>query len=64
MDPVALIEAQAAAGYAAEDVTMIIESMAQNGGEPTWSMGDDTPMPVLSVARTCCTITSSSVSRG
>ena len=40
--------AQAAAGYAAEDVTMIIESMAQNGGEPTWSMGDDTPMPVLS----------------
>ena len=48
MDPVALIEAQAAAGYAAEDVTMIIESMAQNGGEPTWSMGDDTPMPVLS----------------
>ena len=48
MDPSALIEAQAAAGYAAEDVSMIIESMAANGGEPTWSMGDDTPMPVLS----------------
>ena len=27
---------------------MIIESMAAAGGEPTWSMGDDTPMPVLS----------------
>ena len=48
LDPVELITAQAAAGYAAEDVSMIIESMAAAGGEPTWSMGDDTPMPVLS----------------
>ena len=48
MDAVGLIEAQAAAGYAAEDVSMIIESMAADGMEPTWSMGDDTPMPVLS----------------
>ena len=48
MDAVGLIEAQAAAGYAAEDVSMIIESMAADGMEPTWLMGDDTPMPVLS----------------
>ena len=48
MDADGLIEAQAAAGYAAEDVSMIIESMAADGMEPTWSMGDDTPMPVLS----------------
>jgi glutamate synthase (ferredoxin) len=48
LDPVDLIKAQAAAGFAAEDVSMIIESMAQTGGEPTWSMGDDTPLPVLS----------------
>eukprot|EP00227_Mantoniella_beaufortii_P014044 CAMPEP_0197590982 /NCGR_PEP_ID=MMETSP1326-20131121/12420_1 /TAXON_ID=1155430 /ORGANISM="Genus nov. species nov., Strain RCC2288" /LENGTH=1645 /DNA_ID=CAMNT_0043156305 /DNA_START=169 /DNA_END=5106 /DNA_ORIENTATION=+ len=48
MDAAALIEAQAAAGYSAEDITMIIEEMAGQGREPTWSMGDDTPMPVLS----------------
>ena len=48
MDAMELITAQATAGFAAEDVSMIIESMAQTGGEPTWSMGDDTPMPVLS----------------
>ena len=27
---------------------MIIESMAQVGAEPTFCMGDDTPLPVLS----------------
>ena len=48
LDATQLIEAQAVAGYSAEDVTMIIESMAADGREPTWSMGDDTPMPVLS----------------
>ena len=48
MDPVELIELQAAFGYAAEDVSMIIESMAQNGRRAHVVMGDDTPMPVLS----------------
>ena len=28
----------AAAGYSAEDITMIIEEMAGQGREPTWSM--------------------------
>ena len=27
---------------------MIIESMAMAGAEPTFCMGDDTPLPVLS----------------
>ena len=48
MDDVSFIESQARAGYASEDVSMIVESMAQEGIEPTWSMGDDTPVPVIS----------------
>lgn len=35
-------------GYSSEDVQMVIENMASQGKEPTFSMGDDTPMPVLS----------------
>lgn len=37
-----------AAGLGLEDTQMIIESMAQAGAEPTFCMGDDTPLPVLS----------------
>lgn len=35
-------------GYSTEDVQMVIENMASQGKEPTFSMGDDTPMAVLS----------------
>lgn len=35
-------------GYSIEDVQMVIENMASQGKEPTFSMGDDTPMAVLS----------------
>ena len=35
-------------GLGAEDTQMIIESMAMAGAEPTFCMGDDTPLPVLS----------------
>lgn len=35
-------------GYSIEDVQMIIESMASTGKEPTFCMGDDTPLAVLS----------------
>ena len=35
LDPIQLIESQARAGYAAEDITMIIESMASDAIEPT-----------------------------
>ncbi|GAB4817933.1 hypothetical protein N2152v2_004979, partial [Parachlorella kessleri] len=38
---------QAATGYGQEDTTMVIESMAQTGAEPTYCMGDDVPLPVL-----------------
>lgn len=31
-----------------EDSAMVIEQMAQAGAEPTYCMGDDIPLPVLS----------------
>ena len=36
------------AGMGLEDTQMIVEGMAQAGAEPTYCMGDDTPLPVLS----------------
>ena len=39
---------QAANGFGQEDSTMIIEGMATTGAEPTYCMGDDIPLPVLS----------------
>ena len=39
---------QTAFGYTAEDVEMIIEEMAAQGKEPTFCMGDDIPLAVLS----------------
>lgn len=47
--PESLMQLQTASGYTAEDVSMIIEAMAADGKEPTFCMGDDTPLPVLSV---------------
>ena len=38
---------QRAFGYTAEDLRLIVNPMAE-GQEPTWSMGDDTPLAVLS----------------
>eukprot|EP00887_Chlorella_sp_A99_P001969 scaffold18.g1969.t1 len=38
---------QAAMGYGLEDMQMIVEAMAQTAAEPTYCMGDDTPLPVL-----------------
>lgn len=35
-------------GYSSEDVQMIIESMASQGKEPTFCMGDDIPLAILS----------------
>ena len=43
-----LLQRQAAFGYTAEDVELIIQSMAINGKEPTFCMGDDIPLAVLS----------------
>ncbi|HEY4035081.1 MAG TPA: glutamate synthase large subunit [Ktedonobacteraceae bacterium] len=35
-------------GYTHEDVEMVLRPMLQDAKEPTWSMGDDTPLAVLS----------------
>ena len=35
-------------GYSSEDVQMVIESMASQGKEPTFCMGDDIPLAVMS----------------
>src|SRR5205823_10321041 len=34
-------------GWGAEDVKMVVQTMVESGTEPTWSMGDDTPIGVL-----------------
>ncbi len=43
-----LRERQNAFGYTLEDMRMIMEPMAMSGSEPVGSMGDDTPLAVLS----------------
>lgn len=43
-----LVQQQTAFGYNLEDVEMIITSMARDGKEPTFCMGDDIPLAVLS----------------
>lgn len=43
-----LLSLQTAFGYTAEDVDMIVIPMASQGKEPTFCMGDDTPLAVLS----------------
>lgn len=35
-------------GYTNEDVELVIEHMASSAKEPTFCMGDDTPLPILS----------------
>ncbi|NEP14205.1 MAG: glutamate synthase large subunit [Symploca sp. SIO2C1] len=43
-----LLRQQTAFGYTAEDVEMIIQTMVTEGKEPTFCMGDDIPLAVLS----------------
>ncbi len=43
-----LLRQQNAFGYTLEDVDMIIQDMAAQGKEPTYCMGDDAPLAVLS----------------
>ncbi|MGF1570578.1 MAG: glutamate synthase-related protein [Nodosilinea sp.] len=43
-----LLQQQNAFGYTVEDVDMIIQDMAAQGKEPTYCMGDDIPLAVLS----------------
>lgn len=46
--PEMLLQKQTAFGYTAEDLEMIIVEMATTGKEPTFCMGDDIPLAVLS----------------
>lgn len=43
-----LREKQGRFGYSAEDLELILKPMAATGSEPIGSMGNDTPLPVLS----------------
>jgi glutamate synthase (NADPH) large chain len=43
-----LLARQRASGYTAEDIDVILEPMAMNGADPVGSMGNDTPLAVLS----------------
>ncbi|MCA9402113.1 MAG: glutamate synthase subunit alpha, partial [Candidatus Omnitrophica bacterium] len=44
----ALLERQRAFGYTIEDIKIVLKPMAENGIEATGSMGDDTPLSILS----------------
>lgn len=43
-----LLKLQTVFGYSLEDVELVIEQMAHQAKEPTFCMGDDTPLAVLS----------------
>ncbi|MDQ6742943.1 MAG: glutamate synthase large subunit [Candidatus Dormibacteraeota bacterium] len=45
--PAHLVRLQRMHGWGAEDVKMVLQTMVESGIEPTWSMGDDTPIGVL-----------------
>ena len=48
LDAQTLLTQQTAFGFTAEDVDMIIQDMAAQAKEPTFCMGNDTPLAVLS----------------
>jgi glutamate synthase domain-containing protein 2/glutamate synthase domain-containing protein 1/glutamate synthase domain-containing protein 3 len=43
-----LLERQALFGYSHEDIELVLRPMVNDGTEAVWSMGDDTPLSVLS----------------
>jgi len=47
VDKETLLRQQLAFGYTTEDVEMVIQPMAATGSEPTFCMGDDIPLAVL-----------------
>ncbi|WRX25745.1 Glutamate synthase [Theobroma cacao] len=48
LDNETILRRQQAFGYSSEDVQMIIETMAAQAKEPTFCMGDDIPLAILS----------------
>jgi glutamate synthase (NADPH/NADH) large chain len=57
-----LLDRQQAFGYTQEDIKFILEPMAKSGEEATGSMGNDSPLAVLSAATSRSTTTSASSS--
>ena len=49
LDLVSNTQKQLAFGYSTEELDMILRPMVQSGAEPVGSMGDDTPLAVLSL---------------
>jgi glutamate synthase domain-containing protein 2/glutamate synthase domain-containing protein 1/glutamate synthase domain-containing protein 3 len=49
LDILGLTQKQVAFGYSNEELEMILKPMAKTGAEPVGSMGDDTPLAVLSL---------------
>lgn len=47
-EPSTCFQQQVAYGYSLEDVEMVIQTMAKDGKEPTFCMGDDIPLSILS----------------
>ena len=47
-EPGSLVPHQISFGYGHEDLRFVLESMATQGNDTIWSMGDDTPIPPLS----------------
>jgi glutamate synthase domain-containing protein 1 len=45
--PISLARRQATHGYTVEELRMMVKPMANDAKEPTFSMGDDTPLPPL-----------------
>jgi len=48
LQPEKLLQMQTAFGFGLEDMDMVISDMAKTGKEPTFCMGDDIPLAVLS----------------
>ncbi len=48
MEATTCLNQQVAYGYSAEDVEMVVQAMARDGKEPTFCMGDDIPLSILS----------------
>lgn len=49
LDPLELTQKQISFGYSSEEVEMVLKPMVKDGAEAVGSMGDDTPLAVLSL---------------
>ncbi len=48
LESIDLLQKQTAFGFSSEDYDLIVEEMASNAKEPTYCMGDDIPLSILS----------------